>query len=1090
MKALVFFLATLAAVTFAADEPTHPAPARTHGWSWKTPPDQVNPDSGKRSNVFYVGEAVTFKLGPSALTYEVRDFWGAIVDKGAAAASITIKATTPGWYKLYLYGKGQDKDFATKKEEKDIEELGLGKPAKGQPLIDRSTWADVVGGTTFVIFRNNANFPPLPDRKEFGGDHYPSTDQPMRAVTGMGPQRHSAGDTTKPDECIKKLAGDIEVDKKLYLPFDPLRKRQLMIAFPNGLKDMAGAKKIVEAYKADVKYFEPRNEPNFGSSGKDFCEKEMKPFYEMIKSIDPELKVMGPGTVSIGPQLLPWIEDFLKAGGAKYIDVFSFHCYNGVNGDMFLARKSLDELNALLARYGADKKEKWQTEQGYFCCTYGAYQPHLQARWEMTQMMVYEQYGIPKEHNHLWYDKSHGFWDVPTWWENDDGSLNPAGPLMRVWSEELFATNYAKAYDFGPIGNRMYIGSLFSGPDKNVAAFMSAGSTDGKIELVVSGGDKIHVVSAFGVEQDISVVSGKAMLPVPELPVYVELAKGQTIDVLPFDWGANLAMAPGVSVAASGTGTHPNDKTLKNDPIKIHNGEQENWYYAQAKDAQPWMDDTKEFPAWVEMKLPEPKTIERVVVYAAPPWQSQSTLQDYELQYDDNGKWVTIEHVVEPLNTINVFTPPTRTSVDVFFSDRWVFIHNFKPVTTQKIRLFVHNTTWGGGTTKEVTEAGGQTGPHQIVLREVEIYGPPDPVMATPSIEPSRISSLATPVKMSVNVLRHDAGAFSGKVVPHLPAGWTASPDSLPVSFEKQGDRKLLQFTLTPGKDGDTGSIPLGVDVLDASGKKVNTGGCGLELRSPIELSAEGSGNAEGTTLKVTLKNVSAEAVKGTLTVNGSSGDAKLNESKPFETAAGASSQIEVSLKALNISGKIVGLTSAIKTESGIRTELKQTMALTPYRYVGPFSHKDKKGFAAVYPPETELDFTKTYPTEDGPNTWKRGCTSGNGFFDFSPCFKKRDWVVAYAVTYVNSPVDQEAVLSCGSDDGIKAWFNGKEVIADNAERGAAPGQDKAKIALKKGWNTALVKITQGGYGWGFYLSVENAKGEPIEGLRYADTME
>ncbi len=31
----------------------------------------------------------------------------------------------------------------------------------------------------------------------------------------------------------------------------------------------------------------------------------------------------------------------------------------------------------------------------------------------MLQMMVFEQYGIPKEHNHLWYDKSHGFWDFP-----------------------------------------------------------------------------------------------------------------------------------------------------------------------------------------------------------------------------------------------------------------------------------------------------------------------------------------------------------------------------------------------------------------------------------------------------------------------------------------------------------------------------------------------------------------------------------------------------------------------------------------------------------------------------------------------------
>ena len=101
----------------------------------------------------------------------------------------------------------------------------------------------------------------------------------------------------------------------------------------------------------------------------------------------------------------------------------------------------------------------------------------------------------------------------------------------------------------------------------------------------------------------------------------------------------------------------------------------------------------------------------RVIVYAAPPWQSQGTLLDYELQYERNGQWVTIEHVKEPTRTLCVFTPPTRTTVDSFFSDRWIFQHQFPPVTTQKIRLLVHDCTWGDGATKEETEAGGQTGP-------------------------------------------------------------------------------------------------------------------------------------------------------------------------------------------------------------------------------------------------------------------------------------------------------------------------------------------------------------------------------------------
>jgi hypothetical protein len=102
----------------------------------------------------------------------------------------------------------------------------------------------------------------------------------------------------------------------------------------------------------------------------------------------------------------------------------------------------------------------------------------------------------------------------------------------------------------------------------------------------------------------------------------------------------------------------------------------------------------------------------------------QSTLVDYELQYDDYGVWKSIERVQEPTRTYKVYTPFVRTSVDTFFSDRWVFQHHFKPVTTQKIRLLINATTFGGGATKLVPDAGGQSwGTPVLMLREVEIYG-------------------------------------------------------------------------------------------------------------------------------------------------------------------------------------------------------------------------------------------------------------------------------------------------------------------------------------------------------------------------------
>jgi len=692
LRILVALIAALALIAL-------PHPAHTGGWSWKTPPNMVTLDSGRRNPIFYVGEQAAFAVGGKgpATHYEVRDYYGTLVDQGRCGVRLAVKALGPGWYKLYVYG--------------DVDQ--------GPP------WGKVVGGTNIAVFRRDPHFPPLaPKDAPGGGDGI--GDQPTRDVTGMGPERLSVSDASKPDEAIKKLEGEVAIDRKLYLPYDPARHRVLMVAFPNSTKDLSGVRKIVTRFQNDVEYWEPRNEPNGGSSGADFAVKEMKPFYDTVKGVNPRLKVMGPGTVGIAPpgHMLGWIEDFLKAGGGKSIDAFSFHAYNTVNGDVEMARTALDTLQALLSRYGLGKIEKWQTEQGYFAAVYGSYQPRLQGRWTMDQMMVYEQHGIPKEHNHYWYDTSHGFWDFPTWWENEDRSVNPAASLLRVWSEELYGTNFQKAYDFGPAGNAQYLGSEFAGPGKRVAAFLSAGDPDGKVDLIVRGGKTLRTVSPFGVAATLPVTNGRVTLPVSELPVYVESAAGQTVSVVPIGYGPNLARLPGAVVDAPGKAE---------DRDKLHNGQFENWYYSQVSGTGPWTDGgawdkaqdaaPPQEPLFVTLTLPAAHRIARAVVYASPPWQSQSTLLDFEFQYDAGGVWKTLRRVHEPTRTFPVYTPNNRTTVDSFFSDRWVFPLSFPPVTTRRLRLLIHDATFGGGATKDVIVAGGQAGPRVATLREIEVYG-------------------------------------------------------------------------------------------------------------------------------------------------------------------------------------------------------------------------------------------------------------------------------------------------------------------------------------------------------------------------------
>ena len=87
---------------------------------------------------------------------------------------------------------------------------------------------------------------------------------------------------------------------------------------------------------------------------------------------------------------------------------------------------------------------------------------------------------------------------------------------------------------------------------------------------------------------------------------------------------------------------------------------------------------------------------------------------------------------------------------------------------------------------------------------------------------------------------------------------------------------------------------------------------------------------------------------------------------------------------------------------------------------------------------------------------------------------------------YVKSPAARKALFSAGSDDGVRAWLNGKLIVSSNASRGAAPGQEKVAVDLNAGWNELLMKITQGGDGWGLYADFLTPEGQPLPDLTYA----
>ncbi|MEM7316789.1 MAG: DUF1553 domain-containing protein, partial [Planctomycetota bacterium] len=85
-----------------------------------------------------------------------------------------------------------------------------------------------------------------------------------------------------------------------------------------------------------------------------------------------------------------------------------------------------------------------------------------------------------------------------------------------------------------------------------------------------------------------------------------------------------------------------------------------------------------------------------------------------------------------------------------------------------------------------------------------------------------------------------------------------------------------------------------------------------------------------------------------------------------------------------------------------------------------------------------------------------------------------------YFYRSIKSPSPRTMAISLGSDDAIKVFLNGKELLAKFASRAAAADQESAKLPLKAGENELLIKIVNTGGIGGFYF---RKKSESLLGL-------
>lgn len=195
---------------------------------------------------------------------------------------------------------------------------------------------------------------------------------------------------------------------------------------------------LVERYKGRIASYEMWNEPNAigfftGSPGE--MEHLVSIAYPIIKSIDPGATVVSPAPSSTGwpTPYAEWLDQFLAAGGGKYVDVIAWHAYAGrANQPALPAEQIVDqikEIRAVMAKHGVSDLPLWDTEGGWGNDSQlpdEQAQASFLARWYLIQFT----HGVARAY---WYQ-----WDNPKW-----------GTLWREGSgESPAALAYAKVYEW------------------------------------------------------------------------------------------------------------------------------------------------------------------------------------------------------------------------------------------------------------------------------------------------------------------------------------------------------------------------------------------------------------------------------------------------------------------------------------------------------------------------------------------------------------------------------------------------------------------------------------------------------------------
>jgi len=136
---------------------------------------------------------------------------------------------------------------------------------------------------------------------------------------------------------------------------------------------------------------------------------------------------------------------------------------------------------------------------------------------------------------------------------------------------------------------------------------------------------------------------------------------------------------------------------------------------------------------------------------------------------------------------------------------------------------------------------------------------------------------------------------------------------------------------------------------------------------------------------------------------------------------------------------------------------------LSDWMIVGPFDNREKKGYAAVYAPEKNVDFSVELEGKEGKVNWKSVNTEDDyGIFDVAKSISPYKGAVMYCAADFHSPQKQALEIRLGTPNAWKIWVNGKLLFARNEyHRGMVLDQYSVPVTFQPGKNVILLKLCQ-----------------------------